>query len=421
MKDSARSCCYIGIDLGTTNSAIAWGMLDIRANQFRSRMIEIDRQMDVNGRTRQHRLLPSCTYFSPRGISIIGDYAKTMLQKEPGLVAKSMKRCMDKGDHIFTGTDGVSWTPIQTSTGILSQLKNAAAPLFNLIGGFPERNVMITVPASFEKSMREATVEAACNAKFKITEKNLLYEPHAALYYFCNQPIPDHIDFKDPKLVLVFDLGGGTLDVSLHKVSKQESNLIIKDIAVSPYTRFGGDDFDKHVAEKLLENYKYPEELDASEMNLLKFQFQAYAENTKIKLSESIKVARATNPVFEIREQPTLPEHSNLPFFEYDLSWCKYEEIIEPFLASDLKLESDPYASGSNNIIDPILNVLAEGKKELNCFERPTVDVVLLNGGMTKLPLIQQRLEDFFGTGVVRYESNPDEAVALGAVFYQAR
>ena len=418
---------FIGIDLGTTNSAIAWGGMDPRVNRFRPHIIKIDRQVDEYEFGRA-RLLPSCAYFPPGGSPTIGDYAKGKIQEEPGRVAKSMKRFMCQGNHRFIGTGGVSWTPIEVSARILGHLKDEAAlifkDIFKDIGGDVFKgiggDVVITVPASFEPIMRDATVLAANNAGFTIDDKNLLSEPHAALHYFCNKRLPDSIDFSTPKRVLVFDLGGGTLDVSLHEVHESE-RLDIKDLAVSPYTLFGGDDFDKRAAEEFLTYYNYPLSLSESEKELLKFQFQAYAEDAKIRLNSQIIGSRHTNPVCEIRKQPTLPERSGLPKlpeFAYNLYWWKYKEIIKPFLADHLDLKSIPCAS--DNIISPILNVLDKGKEALNCTKRPKVDLVLLNGGMTRLIAIQQRLENLFGTKIVRYERNPDEAVALGAVISQA-
>ena len=409
---------FIGIDLGTTNSAIAWGRMDPRVNRFKPRIIEIDRQVGEYT-SRRDRLLPSCAYFSPYGSTTIGDYAKGKIQEEPGRVAKSMKRFMYQGHHKLIGAGGVSWTPIEVSARILSHLKDEAALMFEHIGGLPNRDVVITVPASFESIMRDATVLAANDAGFAINDENLLSEPHAALHYFCNKRLPESIDFSTPKRVLVFDFGGGTLDVSLHKVHESE-RLDIEDLAVSPYTLFGGDDFDKRVAEELLTCYNYPSSLSDSEKDLLKFQFQAYAENAKILLNSQIIGSRPTNPVCEIRKQPTLskrPGLPKLPEFAYNLHWWQYKEIIKPFLADHLDLKSVPCAS--DNIISPILNVLDKGKEKLNCTERPKVDLVLLNGGMTRLIAIRERLENFFGTKIVRYERNPDEAVALGAVISQ--
>ena len=419
---------YIGIDLGTTNSAIAWGWIDANTNEFRQSIIDIDRVVNKDGSFKRDKLLPSCVYFPQHSLSpIIGDYAKVMLEKEPWLVAKSMKLCMDRGYHKFTSADSVSWTPIEISYRILELLKQGALYTLAKYGGFSDSNVKITVPASFEMSMRAATIDSAKKAFFpSITDKNLVPEPHAALHYFCyknkNQPFP--IEFNKKKRVLVFDLGGGTLDVSLHEVEEnaagKSSPYTIKDIAISPYTRFGGDDFDKRVAEELLRCYfKCPSGSSALYMNVLKSQFQKYAEDAKIELSKKLVHSSNRNPYGEIRKYPTLPDGWGRAF-SYNLYWDEYREIIEPFLASDLKLESDYDPTRDNNIIDPILKVLDDGKKKLGFDKRPKVDVVLLNGGMTNLPVIRQRLEDLFETGIVRYVENPDEAVALGAVLYQA-
>lgn len=416
---------YIGIDLGTTNSAIAWGWIDATTQKFNQSIIEIDRVKDSRGTRMRDKLVPSCAYFDKtKGSFIIGDYAKKMLQEKPWFVAKSMKLCMDRGHHKFTGADGVSWTPIEISTQILNLLRIEATAVLRRYGDFEQSNVKITVPASFENSMRKATIDSAKKASINITNEDLVPEPHAALHYFCdkNKSHPISIDFSDEKLVLVFDLGGGTLDVSLHKVKLNQpfNPYTITDLAVSPYTRFGGDDFDKRVAEELLRrSFRCPSGPSALYMNLLKSQFQQYAEEAKIELGKKLAHTATSNPYHPIEEQPTLPGKWHRDF-RYNLYWDEYREIIEPFLASHLDLASDYDPTRDNNIIDPIIKVLDDGKKNLGISKRPKVDVVLLNGGMTQLPVIRERLENLFGTKIVRYVENPDEAVALGAVLYQA-
>ena len=298
MQHNKPGRVYIGIDLGTTNSAIAYGGISRISNRCDPQIIEIPRKVDAH-EFRDKSLLPSCAYFPGYGTPFVGDYAKTMLGTYPKLVAKSMKCCMDKGDCNF-GTAAVPWTPIEVSTKILEHLKHGVRTRFRLID-FP--NVVITVPASFPPIMRSATIQAAEDAGFKITEQTLLEESKAALHYFCNQKFPgEDIEFNGSN-ILVFDLGGGTLDVSLHQVTKDEESLTILDMGESPYKRFGGDQFDEEVADVLLSKYKrsLKSKLSRADEDLLETQFRFYAESAKIQLGEQINaIHHIPNPHYLI-------------------------------------------------------------------------------------------------------------------------
>ena len=346
---------------------------------------------------------------------------KNMLRTDPNRVAKSTKCYMDKGSENLRGME-VSCTPIQAATSILKHLKSGSESWFKGLKKFPE--VVITVPASFPEKMRKATIKAANKANLCITEKNLLEEPRAVLHYFCNQKRVVDIELNNSK-ILVFDLGGGTLDVSLHEVTKEGRSLTIKDITKSPYKRFGGDQFDEKVADELLTEYVHKHWIflrTSHEMAQLRKQFQFYAEYAKIQLGYQINaIPRILSPCYLINNQPCLPTLQNLPPVNYNLSWDEYENIISDFLANDLCLESPHCSSRADNIIDPILKVLDDAKTD-ECPDRPKVDIVLLNGGMTKLPVIEQRLKKLFGEGVIVYSDSDkaDQAVALGAIYYRA-
>ena len=412
---------YIGIDLGTTNSAIAYGGISRISNRCDAHIVNIRRKVDAY-KAGDESLLPSCQYFPEGdGTPSVGDYAKRMLGMYPNRVAKSTKCYMDNGSDDL-GMD-VSCTPIGVATSILECLKAGVLLKFPFLKDrFPKP--AITVPASFGNKRRRATLAAATNAGLKITEEDLLEEPTAALHYFCNRKHEPDIEFNNSK-ILVFDLGGGTLDVSLHEVTKEVNSLRIDDIAISPYKEFGGDQFDEKVADVFLsqyyDNHGNPAK-DSDETAQLKKQFQFYAESAKIQLGYQINaIHHILNPYYPINRQPYLPTSPSLPTFNYDLTWDKYEDIIRPFLANDLCLESPHCSSRPHNIIDPILKVLDDAKRKLNCSKRPEVDTVLLNGGMTKLPVIEQRLKELFGEGVIVYNDSDkaDKAVALGAVYHQ--
>ena len=403
----------IGIDLGTTNSVLAYS--EIENGRIKAKVIEIER-LDIRPghhvyTRKRGRLLPSVAYYDVSKNSwIVGDGAQKKFPEQPASVAKSVKRHMDRGTDNLSPIPHTSWTAIQISTEILRQLLDGIFYMFRR-RTFPD-SLVITVPASFQESMIEATITAAKDAGLSISKKDLLYEPHAALYQFFHTPHVKNTDLSVEKLFLVFDLGGGTLDVSLHKVSKQKNYVTIEDIAISPYTRFGGDDFDEKVAEFLLNKYPpYKKLSKTADKKILKSQFQGYAKEAKETLNSLVTKHR-------IHKTPKDSVCRDLEAFPYDLNLSEYERIVAPLLASSLGLKS--CSSKNQNIINPILDILDEGKKELNLCERPNIDVVLLNGGMTKLEIIRKRLENFFVGGYVipEAELDPETAVAEGAAIY---
>ena len=331
--------------------------------------------------------------------------------------------------------DGSSYNPAVISSQILKHLASSAESLF----GFVPDDVVITVPASFDSDMRESTIEAARLAGFRTQEDDgsprniLLDEPRAALYDFVNSQnkgdIPETlISFHEPQTVLVFDLGGGTLDVSLHNVSYQQEQhtLNIEDLAISRYTQIGGDDFDQKLADHFLEVYadRLPNDFDDSQMNMLKNEFREYAEQAKIDLSSEIENGKLMGYLDPESFDPELVETEIIktPFenqvFEYDLTLSEYEEIVESLLAPRLTLDAVNQLdtlSNCDNIIYPILDVLRKAEQKIG--SGPSVDAVLLNGGMTKFYTIQKRLNTLFDLPPIT-AGDPDKAVARGAVVY---
>ena len=417
---------YLGIDLGTTNSVISWGNISRRQQVLDPQVIEFP--MIVEERAVENRaLLPSYVYFSEQDGPIVGEYAKTQIGRQTDRVVKSIKSYM--GTPETFPFDGEVYEPAKISAIILEQLAAGARNV-----DIDAKQVVITVPASFDSDQRSATIQAGELAGFEVT---LFDEPRAALYDFANRQekgaIPSSsIDFDSPKVVLVFDLGGGTLDVSLHRVfyPQGEHELNIEDIAIGRYTRLGGDDFDKLLADYFLEAYsnRLSQNLSRYDLNLLESEFQVYAELAKIDLSKKaflksqmgIHNWESGDIETAVIKVPTV--NSSQPF-QYNLTLREYEQIVEPLLANSLSLDSvdepdaDPF---ENNIIYPILDVLRKAKKKLRLDTRPEIDAVLLNGGMTRLHSIQKRLETFFGFSPIT-AGEPDKAVARGASVYHYR
>ena len=430
-RPSDRRNYYIGIDLGTTNSVMAWGALNPQTNQLETKIVGV-RMMIERGGTGKKELLPSCVYFKEGGSPIVGEYAKTMIGRT-NRVVKSIKSEM--GTQTAFDFNGSAYNPAVISSHILKHLASSAESLF----GFVPDDVVITVPASFDSDMREATIEAARLAGFRTQEDDgsprniLLDEPRAALYDFVNRQnkgdIPETlISFHEPQTVLVFDLGGGTLDVSLHNVSYQQEQdtLNIEDLAISRYTQIGGDNFDQKLADHFWGVYadRLPNDFDESQMNMLKSEFREYAEQAKIDLGSEIENGKLMGYLDPASFDPELVETEIIktPFenqvFEYDLTLSEYEDIVEPLLAPRLTLEAVNQLdtlSNCDNIIYPILDVLRKAEQKIGGM--PSVDAVLLNGGMTKFYTIQKRLETLFGFPPIT-AGDPDKAVARGAVVY---
>lgn len=418
---------YIGIDLGTTNSVMGWGTLNPQTNKLEPKVVEINMMIERGGLGKKE-LLPSCVYFKEGSPPIVGEYAKTMIGRQTSRVVKSIKSEM--GTQKQFNFNNTSYDPATISSQILKHLASSAKALF----GFTPDDVVITVPASFDSDMRAATIEAARLAGFRTqgddgSPRNILLdEPRAALYDFINRQnkgeIPETlINFHQPQLVLVFDLGGGTLDVSLHRVSYQQEQyrLNIEDLAISRYTQIGGDDFDAKLADHFLAAYanRLPDNLDDFQMNMLKSTFREYAEQAKIDLSSEVETGKLMgyfDP--DTVETAIIQTPFENQVFQYDLTLSEYEEVVEPLLASHLTLQAANQLDmlpACDNIIYPILDVLKKGQRKLGIL--PNVDAVLLNGGMTKLHTIQQRLETLFGFPPIT-AGDPDKAVARGAVVY---
>ncbi len=367
--------------------------------------------------------LPSYVYFEEEDVEpIVGEYAKTLARSRSDRVVKSIQSDIGTKKQFKFGR--TVYTPVDVTAFILRALADGTETQL----GFRPKDVVITVPASFNHDQREATLEAAELVGFKITDNILLDVPHAALYAFINRPNAEVlIDFSTPKLVLAFDLGRSTLNVSVHKISYgQNRQLDIDDLSLAYYGQIGGDNFDKLLADHFLKAYQpnLLNNLDETQMTLLERTFQELAEEAKKDLS--IQYENRTKVLGEEPDADSVKtEVLQTPFedqvFQYELTLSEYEGIIEPLLANYLNLnwvnEIDTLPFNDDNIIYPILDVLDKAKVKLG--DLPPIDAVLLNGGMTKLRVIRKRLETFFGPDIRILEAgDPDKVVALGATYY---
>ena len=401
---------YFGIDLGTTNSVLAWAREPAAESFIEPEVVNITMPQVIQGNNpeefqgwpqwAQGQILPSCVWFPPGGGPwIVGPPAKEALKSTRQRVVKSNKTKMGSTDPLYTFDDS-QYAPTDIAAKTLKALVEglpADVPRCELL-----EEVVIGVPASFDNPRRTATLEAAKLAGFKNTI--LVDEPCAALYDYQNQQnrrlfpleaIGIQFNLDQPKLILVFDLGGGTLDVSLHEVTCGSKNhLSIENSVASRYTAIGGDNFDI-----LLAKYFIREAKSSVHPSFV----QEYAESAKIQLSN------------EARSNPTTAStqiHIPPLGITFDLTLAKYENIVSLLLAYDLTLETVK----SNNIVYPILDVLKKWENEFGSI--PTPNGVLLNGAMTRLYTIQKRLESFFPGVSISTIGDPDKSVARGAVVH---
>lgn len=442
----------VGIDLGTTNSVLA--TINQRANgTVVSKVVELPRAQDVyssvTGRSRldmrRSPLLPSCVYYREENgyEPLVGDFARKQYALRPHLVAKSIKSQMGKAQAEGLAPEVPDKTPAQISARILRHMLQEAGKIYRQ----QIDDAIITVPANFDSVMCKATREAAAMAGIKVNNADgserpvLLTEPNAVIYDLINQvqngELAEQIlDLASPKQVMVFDLGGGTLDITLHTIKRREDNpevLKVDEIATNRYTLLGGDDFDQAIADEMYEHYlaqyaAHPEavrRLREAQKTIMP-QLLNYAEGLKLDLSESVQnksqYQSADGFGWDADEEEGFPVGGNMGGigYAYDDSFTQeqVEKILEPLMGSKLQFDAYKYldqVSETRNIIYPILDVLQKGAAKLG--DRLHIDAVIVNGGMSKFYMVIERLRKFFGLEPI-VALDPDQAVARGAAVY---
>lgn len=440
----------VGIDLGTTNSVLA--VVNQKPNgDLVSKVVDLSRAVEaysIPGGSKysyaKKPLLPSYVYYRPESeyASIVGDYAKGMYAKRPHLVVKSIKSQM--GNAVVEGVaeEIPDTTPARISSRILLYMINQASKIYHQ----DIRDVVITVPANFDAAMCKATLEAAALAGVTVRRADgsekpiLLSEPNAVIYDLINQIRNGEIheailDLSEPRQVLVFDIGGGTLDITLHTIKWREeakSLLKVDEIATNRYTRLGGDDFDEVIARQMLARYiaKYkdsPAVVDAirKEEASVMAQLRIFAEGLKIELNNRMIEADFGDSAWGWDDEETdgfaVGGHMGSTGYAYDdyFTTEEVESYLEPFMGRGLVL--DDYKrlgeiTDTNTIIYPILDVLQKAANKLGA-DNVHVDAVVLNGGMSKFYMVPQRLKEFFGFEPI-VALDPDQAVARGAAIY---
>jgi molecular chaperone DnaK (HSP70) len=347
----------LGIDLGTTNSEIAI---------YRDGRPEVLR--DDQGRI----ILPSVVGLTETGELLVGEEARNQFLLYPERTVRSIKRRMGSDAKVQLGER--EYKPQEISAIILSRLKEIAQARL----GRPIRKAVITVPAYFSDTQRQATREAGEIAGLEVAR--IINEPTAAaLVYEAAQ--------HQGKRILVYDLGGGTFDVSVVRIEQG----VVEVISSHGNNHLGGDDFDHKIVEHVLEHLKLKHGVDVADRPQAMARILRSAEDAKKQLSD--------HPYARIAEE-YLAEHSGQPVnLDLELSREEYEDMIAPFIeetlgAIHIALESAGLTSSQ-------------------------VDEILLVGGATRTPLIRRRLAEAFGTQP-RGEVDPDLCVAMGAAIQGA-
>ncbi|MCP3890071.1 MAG: Hsp70 family protein [Desulfobulbaceae bacterium] len=344
----------LGIDLGTTNSEVA--------------LYENGTMTIIEGP--DGKMLPSYVGLDDSDNLLVGGPAMNQFVLYPEKTIKSIKRLMGQTSPVPLGES--SYLPQEISAMILRHLKNIAETSL----GYPVHKAVITVPAFFSDSQRQATREAGQMAGLEVVK--IINEPTAAtLVYESNH--------KGAKRVLVYDLGGGTFDVSV--VELQDD--VIEVIASHGNNNLGGDDFDALIEKLLMTQIEEDGFSDISRQ--AQARIRRAAENAKKQLS---------NQPFALIEEEYLSERDGIPYnLSVELARHEYEEMITPLL---------------DETLDSVHLVLKDAG-----LTSSGIDEILLVGGSTRTPLLQQRLEKVFGKAP-RFELDPDLCVAAGAALQAA-
>ncbi len=366
----------IGIDLGTTNSAMAvveGGDAQIIENKEGNRttpsVVAINKSEErLAGLTakRQAATNPENTLFSAK--RFIGrKFSDPDVQRDKELMPFEMREGSSGGIEMKMGEKW--YRPAEISAMILQKLKaDAEAKL-----GGEVKEAVITVPAYFDDSQRQATKDAGKIAGFEV--KRIINEPTAAaLAYGFNK--------KKNEKIVVYDLGGGTFDVSVLEVA--DDTVEVK--ASTGDTHLGGDDFDQKIMDWILEEFKKENGVDLSKDQQALQRVKEAAEKAKVELSSTTETE--INQPF-ITVDSSGPKHLNMK-----MTQAKLEELV-----GDLATKT----------IDPLAKALEEAK-----MDKDDINEVILVGGQTRMPLIQAKVKEFFGKEPNK-SINPDEVVAMGA------
>ena len=340
----------IGIDLGTTNSCVA---------------VMEGGEPTVIANAEGMRTTPSVVAFTKDGDRLVGDVARRQAATNVNRTISSIKRQM--GTNYRVKIDGKNYSPQELSAMILTKLKKDAEGYL----GESVSEAVITVPAYFNDAQRQATKDAGRIAGLNVLR--IINEPtSAALAY--------GLDHGQPQKIMVYDLGGGTFDVSLIEIGDN----LIEVLATAGDNHLGGDDFDERIANYLVEEYKRTEKINLSKDVVAMQRIREAAEEAKKALSSQSVTSINLPFVATVKGQPV--------HMEMELTRSKFDE-----LTSDLVARTET----------PVRKVLADGGVSVS-----ELGMVLLVGGSTRIPAVQEKVRQLTGKEASK-NLNPD--VALGA------
>ena len=372
----------IGIDLGTTNSCVAV------MEGGNAKIIE----NSEGGRT-----TPSIVAFSKEGEILVGQSAKRQAVTNPSDTLFAIKRLIgrrydeeavkkdlkmvpykivkSKNNDAWVEAGGKQMAPPEVSARILMKMKKTAEDYL----GEEVKEAVITVPAYFNDSQRQATKDAGKIAGLEV--KRIINEPTAAALAYGLDKAK-----ADDRKIIVFDLGGGTFDISVIEVASVEGEQQFEVLSTNGDTFLGGEDFDTRLMEYLADEFKKDQGIDLHKDPLALQRLKEAAEKAKVELSSSQQTE--INLPYITADQSG-PKHLNMK-----LTRAKLESLVEDLV---------------KRTIEPCKQALADAKLKAS-----DISDVILVGGQIRMPLVQKYVADFFGTEP-RKDVNPDEAVAIGA------
>ena len=342
----------IGIDLGTTNSCVA---------------VMEGGEAVVIANAEGNRTTPSVVAFSKTGERMVGQVAKRQAITNPDRTISSIKREMGS-DH-KVNIDGKAYTPQEISAMILQKLKSDAEAYL----GQPVTEAVITVPAYFTDAQRQATKDAGKIAGLEV--KRIINEPTAAALAY-------GVDKEQAQKIMVYDLGGGTFDVSILEID----DGVIEVLATAGNNRLGGDDFDQCIMKYLVSEFKRTDGIDLSGDKVAMQRLKEAAEKAKIELSG----VTSTN--------------INLPYITADANGPKH---------LDVTLSRAKFNELTAHLVDATMGPVRQAMSDAG-LKPSDLSKVLLVGGSSRIPAVQEAVKNFTGNEPFK-GINPDECVAMGA------
>lgn len=347
----------IGVDLGTTNSCVS---------------VMEGGEPVVIPNAEGNRTTPSVVAFSKSGERLVGQVAKRQAVTNPDRTISSIKREM--GTNYKVKIDDKSYTPQEISAMILQKMKADAESYL----GEPVKQAVITVPAYFSDSQRQATKDAGKIAGLEVLR--IINEPTAASLAY-------GLDKGEDQKILVFDLGGGTFDVSILEIG----DGVFEVLATNGNNRLGGDDFDAKIVDWLVDNFKKEESIDLRNDKMALQRVREAAEKAKIELS-SVTSTSINLPY--ITADASGPKHLDM-----NLTRAKFDELTQDLV---------------EKTVGPTRKALSDAE-----LKPEEIDKILLVGGSTRTPSVQNMVKKLFGKDPFK-GINPDECVAIGAAIQAA-